>query len=168
MENKSVLQLISILLHYPGEEIIAEADYSFKLENEEVAKRINSFLNYLSNNTLEQLTQNYVHTFDFNEKTNLYLTYSKLKDEKERGNILVKLKEIYRDEGFEIESEELPDYYPLFLEFLSVASDETVKHLIEQFKESIEEINAELRNNNSPYTELIEATLLIFDELLQH
>lgn len=167
MENKELLHLISVLLQYPDQDMVnMPLDELDGVENQEVALRLESFLNYLKANVLEELTESYVITFDFSEKTNLYLTYSKLKDERERGNILVKLKEIYRDEGFILDSEELPDYLPLFLEFISIANIETIKSLLPQFFEPIEEIKTGLLDINSPYSGLLEASLIIFKEIL--
>ena len=103
MENREIHQLISILLQYPEQDMI---DTQFaeinSIANDEIKLKLKTFIDYLKGQSLAKLTEDYVNTFDFNEKANLYLTYSKLKDEKERGNILVKLKEIYRDEGYEI------------------------------------------------------------------
>lgn len=167
MENNELLHLISILLQYPDEEIVnMSLDGLAEVKNQEVVTKIREFHSYLQVNSLDELTDSYVRTFDFSEKTNLYLTYSKLKDEKERGNILVKLKEIYRDEGFVLDSEELPDYFPLLLEFISVAKSDTVKSLVPQFIEPIEEIKDGLQSVNSPYTGLLEASLIIFKEIL--
>jgi len=167
MENNEQLHLISILLQYPDQDMV---DMSLEelagVENQEVVTRLKNFHSYLQTTHLDVLTESYVRTFDFSEKTNLYLTYSKLKDERERGNILVKLKEIYRDEGFILDAEELPDYLPLLLEFISIAKSETVKSLVPQFIEPIEEIQLGLQNINSPYTGLLEASLIIFKEIL--
>lgn len=167
MGNNDLLHLISILLQYPDEDIVnMSLDELAEVQNQEVVIKIMKFHSYLQTNSLEELTDSYVRTFDFSETTNLYLTYSKLKDEKERGSILVKLKEIYRDEGFVLDSEELPDYLPLLLEFISIAKSETVKSLVPQFIEPIEEIKDGLHSVNSPYTGLLEATLIIFKEIL--
>lgn len=167
MGNNELLHLISMLLQYPDQEIInMSLDELDGVKKQDAVTKIKDFHSYLQANSLEELTDSYVRTFDFSEKTNLYLTYSKLKDEKERGSILVKLKEIYRDEGFVLDSEELPDYLPLLLEFISIAKSETVKSLVPQFVEPIEEIKDGLQCINSPYTGLLEASLIIFKEIL--
>lgn len=162
MENREVLQLTSVLLQYPNQEILEAPINEFlkEIKDKELAEKLNDFYSYLTATSLDELTENYVRTFDFNDKTNLYLTYSKLKEERERGAILVKLKGIYEDEGFEMSSDELPDYLPLFLEFLSIASDETIIGLSPQFIVTIKALRNELEEIKSPYAKLIDAALV--------
>ena len=113
---------------------------------------------------MDELQENYVHTFDFNEKANFYLICTKLKDEKVRGQALVELKQIYENEGFVINSNELPDYLPLFLEFISEAKKSIILELFNRFKSTIEETNDFLKKIDSPYAFLLEANLLIINK----
>lgn len=71
--------------------------------------------------SMEQIEEMYVQTFDFQKKTTLYMTYYKYEDSRERGSLLVRLKEAYELFGLEIEGTELSDYLPLMCEFLSAA-----------------------------------------------
>ncbi len=74
-----------------------------------------------------ELEVRYVATFDFNESAALYLTAHELGDSRRRGQALVELRALLRAAGFEESSEELPDYLPLLLEFLThVPVDTTV------------------------------------------
>lgn len=136
-----------------------------EIANPEVLKRMKQFSHYIEQHSIEELKENYVKTFDFDEKTNLYLTYSKMQDERERGKILVELKGFYENEGLIMKENELPDYMPLFVEFVSVADGEIVKKLINTLRSPISLLNEELVKINSPYANLVEACLIIFDEL---
>ena len=169
MENRELLKLISVLLQYPSEELIEAAkeyDELIDIEHtdEEMNQKLKRFLEHFNHRSLEELQETYVRTFDFNENTNLYLTYSKLKDEKARGEILVKLKRIYEDEGLIMETDELPDFLPLFLEFLAMAKIETTKQLFTQLREPLENIRNGLIEMNSPYSELMGICLMIEEE----
>ena len=167
MGNKEFLQIISILLQYPHKKLSDEQteEVLVAAESKEFSREIASFLEYFNSFPLEELQEKYVQTFDFNEKANLYLTYSKLKEERERGQILVKLKGIYRDEGFVIDSDELPDYLPLFLEFVAIAKVDTVTQLIPQFISIMKELRNQLSAISSPYSDLLAACVIIFEEL---
>ncbi len=157
METQDLLKLISLLLQYPDEEIRSlDWQSEFANNNEpELFENLNAFGKYFHQTSLVQLQENYVHTFDFNDKTNLYLTYSKLGDEKERGQILAELKQIYEFAGFELNSTELPDYLPLLLEFVSHADMKIRTDLFSRFRGAIEHTQQMLEEKGSPYSNLL-------------
>lgn len=71
----------------------------------------------------EELREIYVWTFDWKEKTRLYLTAHELGDSRERRAALILLQHIVRDAGFMMPSGELCDFIPLLYELLAVRSD---------------------------------------------
>ncbi|MFV9510104.1 nitrate reductase molybdenum cofactor assembly chaperone [Tepidibacillus sp. LV47] len=170
MGNREILHLISILLQYPDPEWF-EADLERGINdlsdlNPEIYEKLRSFFQFIRQTTIDKLQDLYVQTFDFNEKTNLYLTYSKMKEEKKRGVVLAELKQFYEQAGFIMETDELPDYFPLFLEFITVAKDEEIKKLLAAFLPAIETLKDELLAINSPYANLVEASLFILHQML--
>jgi len=168
MEIRELLKLISLLLQYPDEEIYSLEWQSClsHVKNQEIVENLNAFGDYFRGSTLDILQENYVQTFDFNEKANLYLTYSKLGDEKERGQILAELKEIYKFAGFEIESNELPDYLPLLLEFVSHVDEKISIDLLSRFRDTIEQTQQVLAGEKSPYAALLKGLLIIIDHFI--
>lgn len=72
--------------------------------------------------TLSEIKAIYTDTFDFNKKSPLYMTYNKFDTQKERGQMLAKLKVLYEMFGLKMVDNELSDYLPLMLQFLHVAS----------------------------------------------
>ncbi len=168
MEIQEFLKFISLLLQYPTEEIqsIARETEIVAYEDDELSGLLKMFTDYLQNNPLIQLQENYVHTFDFNEKTSLYLTYSKMGDEKERGQILAELKQIYAFAGFELNTTELPDYLPLLLEFAAHTHQKTREDLLQRFREAIAHSQQMLAKNKSPYANLLKGLLIIIDRFI--
>jgi nitrate reductase molybdenum cofactor assembly chaperone NarJ/NarW len=71
--------------------------------------------------SFEQIEEMYVQTFDFQKDTTLYMTFYKYEDSRERGALLVRLKQAYELFGLAIEGTELSDYLPLMCEFLYAA-----------------------------------------------
>ncbi len=168
METQDLLKLISLLLQYPNEEI-QSFDWRSEFANinePELFENLNAFGKYFHQTPLVQLQENYVHTFDFNDKTNLYLTYSKLGDEKERGQALAGLKQIYAFAGFELNSTELPDFLPLLLEFVSLSDMKTRTDLLRRFREAIEHTQQMLAEKESPYSNLLKGLLIIIDHFI--
>ena len=168
MDTQDLLKLISLLLQYPDQEI-KSVDWQTLLDDidePELKENMYLFGKYYHQTPLVQLQENYVHTFDFNDKTNLYLTYSKLGDEKERGQTLAELKEIYMHAGFEIDSTELPDYLPLLLEFVSLSDEKIRTDLLRRFRSAIENTQQMLVEKESPYSNLIQGLLIIIDQFI--
>ncbi len=168
MNDKELFKLISLLLQYPDEDIcqIDISDEIVDVKDKQIGKNLLKFEEYFKNTSQAQLQEQYVETFDFNDETNLFLTYSKLKDEKERGQVLVELKSMYAKEGLYLDNEELPDYLPLFLEFISVANDEAALDLFHRFKGMIEHMHKKLLEDKSPYAYLMKALLLEIDHFI--
>lgn len=168
METRDLLKLISVLLHYP-EETVCYLNWQAAVgerDDPELAAPLGAFRAYFRQTPLETLQENYVRMFDFNDKTNLYLTYSKLGDEKERGQALADLKQIYAQAGLTLSSTELPDYLPLVLEFVSQADAEIGLHLLRRFREQIARTQQALAAVESPYSFLLEGLLIVMDRTL--
>ncbi|OMF54900.1 nitrate reductase molybdenum cofactor assembly chaperone [Paenibacillus sp. FSL R5-0490] len=160
-QNQAVYKLASVLLQYPSSEwkdylpdLHSEAD---SLDDKQIAVSLKKFLDYLDRTAYEDLCQNYVLTFDFNERSTLYLTYSVFKDNRERGPALVKLRQEFKEAGAELESDELPDYLPLILEFAAITEPEKSAKLLKLHFRSIERLSLELEALNSPYHFLLAA-----------
>lgn len=166
--DSQVFQLLSLLLQYPEgfdlDEFRAEVS---EIAHPQVKQLVSQFVDYLAENTEENATLYYVNTFDFNSATTLYLTYSNLGEERERGQVLVQLKELYDAVGLHLVSDELPDYLPLVLEFYAVAPREVSLRLIEDFQPVMGKLHEELRKIESPYAWLVEASQIQIEQYVK-
>ncbi|ACZ30846.1 nitrate reductase molybdenum cofactor assembly chaperone [Xylanimonas cellulosilytica DSM 15894] len=112
---------------------------------------------------LRALQADYVATFDLKRKCALYLTYYRAGDTRRRGHALVRFVEAYRAAGFELDSEELPDYLPTVLELSAQAQGEGAKvaaALLAAHREGIEVLRSALAQLTSPWTAVVEAVCL--------
>lgn len=123
-EKRYLLKLLSILLQYPDGEFVLSLEELKEVVEQiphmEHRERCEHFLDYLGNNPLIRLQEEYTSTFDLNPSTCLNLTYHKWGDSRERGNALVDFHRLYHQAGYESSTGELPDYLPLVLEYLSL------------------------------------------------
>ncbi len=157
MDYKEFFKLSSILLMYPQEDIY----YSLK-DYEPVDiydERFIDFLNFYKNTPLQELQEEYVRSFDFNKDGTLYLTYHRFKDDVQRGSFLAKLIDYYRKKGFEFAANELPDFFPVILEFISEIDLDTGIKVLQNFEKEIETISKSLDSLGSPYGDLIDSIL---------
>lgn len=169
-DEKAVFQLLSLMFQYPNAEWIHDETLKDELANiqdSETKLQLTLFYEYLQSTPIEELEQNYVNTFDFNSKTTLYLTYVLFQDTRERGKAFLKLKSEFRDAGFEALTDELPDYFPLLLEFVSMAPEEIGAKLFRVNQKAITKLEENLQEINSPYCTLIAACQSAIKEFIK-
>lgn len=165
-DKKRVFQLASVFLQYPDETWyefdVINVEIS-QFENIELRRYFQRFVDYLKTKQLSDVCSEYVQTFDFNDKTTLYLSYCYLGEQLERGQALVQLKELYRNGDLEMASRELPDFFPIVLEYASLVNDEKAKQIFKIYKKSISKLELELEVSNSPYRNIVSACTTIIN-----
>lgn len=108
-------------------------------------------LDYLSSAPLIRLQENYVATFDRSTSHSLHLFEHIHGESRDRGQAMVDLLEEYRKHGFELSTTELPDYVPLFLEFLAQLPEDQVQALLGDAIHVLAMIGNKLSSAQSPY-----------------
>jgi nitrate reductase delta subunit len=168
-EKRFLLKVLSILLQYPENVFIGSLE-----ELQEAAEEISNLgqrekclnlLDYLHNNPVIHLQEEYTATFDLNPATSLNLTYHKWGDARERGSALSDLNYLYHKAGYDSSDEDLPDYLPLILEFLSISTLTDSFSFLGQYCDHVEAIGSRLRDQGSPYAGLFEIVLDVFRDL---
>jgi nitrate reductase delta subunit len=171
MDKKDFFALLSLLLDYPDNEtynIVKEKGIELT-GIQEVDSNLKKFLDFYRVKSLNELQEYYVATLDFGKDSNFYLTYHRFKNERKRGEALAQLKEIYWSEGFDIKSNELPDYLPLILEFTAVVNYEKGLEILDQYLPELEKIKEQLKEKQNPYFYLLEAlTAFLKNELVKN
>ena len=144
------LRLLGILLRYPTQELLELVSH---LESDQ--PNIKEFLEYAKNESLLNLQTEYVKSFDLSDKSTLYLTYHRFRDDPKRGTFLVKLVDYYRKKGFEFVDNELPDFLPVVLEFCSYMDEATAVEILSNFQKELQQIEEGLKELGSKYIPLI-------------
>ncbi|OYD06675.1 nitrate reductase molybdenum cofactor assembly chaperone [Paludifilum halophilum] len=163
---QSWLRLISFLLQYPDDswqQVLNECQVIDPSDGA-MAPFIHRFVWCLEEEGIDGIQMRYVQTFDFGKKTNLYLTYARHGEQRERGAALLSLKQVYAQHGFHMVDDELSDYLPLLLEFVSVASPDAGVPLLCEHRPAIEEIREHLAKMDSPYVDIFDALLFVLDQ----
>ncbi|MBL7639401.1 nitrate reductase molybdenum cofactor assembly chaperone [Staphylococcus saccharolyticus] len=118
----------------------------------------------MMNYTLSEIKAIYTDTFDFSKKNPLYMTFNKFDTQKERGQMLAKLKVLYEMFGLKMVDNELSDYLPLMLQFLQVAdfsnddrAQENLQLVIMIMEDGTYEMANALAKNNNPYAFVVSA-----------
>lgn len=119
------LKVLSALLCYPQPEWqtalgeMAEVLEQEKLLPKDGQRALRALINRLERTDLMELQERYVAIFDRGRALSLHLFEHIHGQSRDRGQAMVDLLEIYRRHGFEMNARELPDYIPLFLEYLA-------------------------------------------------
>lgn len=93
----------------------------------------------------------YVALFDSSRSLSLHLFEHVHGDSRERGAAMSDLIEQYRRRGLEVAADELPDYLPLFLEFLSLQPLEDARAMLAEVADILGLMQARLSERSSSY-----------------
>lgn len=129
----------------------------------EVAERplLIPFFNYLKETPLIELQTNYVTLFDRVPSLSLHIFEHLHGESRDRGQAMVDLKSLYAEKGLNLGSNELPDFLPLFLEYLSLLPEHEALQTLAEPVNVLGAIFERLRKRNNPYR-------YIFEQLIQY
>ncbi len=161
---------LSRLLSYPDQQLKREAQRCVDVVDREglvssdIADGLQALAARISTRDVYDLQSGYVDLFDRTRSVSLHLYEHVHGESRERGPAMVGLVELYRAHGLEIEANDLPDYLPIFLEFLSVVPDSEAASLIGEAAHVLEAIAARLAKRGDPYESIFRALLAISDK----
>lgn len=154
---KKTLKVISALLTYPTAELQAAVPGMVSAIDAEgclpkkARVQLGRILEELAIWDLYELQERYVLLFDRTRSLSLNLFEHVHGESRDRGQAMVDLKGLYERHGLELASNELPDYLPLFLEFLSTIPAAEARELLAETVHILEAIRQRLERRKSPY-----------------
>lgn len=152
-------QILSALLLYPEPALIENLP---ELEAALAATPLmhaplRPLLASLAADELIKLQERYVTTFDRTPSHSLHLFEHIHGESRDRGQAMVDLMEEYKKHGLQMSGEDLPDFVPLFLEFLSQLEDQQeAERLLSDAIHVLAHIGRKLAANGSPYAGIFE------------
>jgi nitrate reductase delta subunit len=152
-------QVLSALLQYPEPELLEERAQLDLLLLETLPRwhaALRELSGHLERTALIDLQQQYVMTFDRNPSHSLHLFEHIHGESRDRGQAMVDLLAEYSRHGLQMVGDDLPDYVPLFLEFLSQQEPDEARRLLGDAIHVLAYIGRKLRANGSPYACLFE------------
>lgn len=168
-EAAAIYRLCSVLLEYPGDELLAGraelCDAVAELPRGDACEALERFLDWWTQTEPLAAAQHYVETIDLHKRSGLYLTFYGEGDKRERGSALLRLKQLYRSAGLPLEGTELPDYLPVMLEFAATAPDGRGELVLREHRAALELVRLSLREHGSPYADVVHAVCLTLGEL---
>ncbi|WP_412851651.1 nitrate reductase molybdenum cofactor assembly chaperone [Ectothiorhodospira shaposhnikovii] len=160
---QKTLKLISCLLCYPDEALQQAMGTLTSIIDQEGAipparrEALRTFMDDYLHTDLYALQERYVALFDRGRALSLHLFEHVHGESRDRGQAMVDLMDLYERHGMKLDARELPDYLPLFLEFLSVLPPDQARSLLGDALPVITLVGARLEKRNSPYHVLFQA-----------
>ena len=159
------LKALSWLLRYPDASLrqaLPEVIEAIDAEQALSVPRMSDLQRLVS--TLEaddfiEAQERYVELFDRSRRSSLYLFEHVHGDSRDRGMAMVNLRELYAGAGLEPATEELPDYLPMYLEYLSVLPQEQARQGLCDVGPILQAIHARLVERGSIYAAVFAGVL---------
>ena len=158
---------LGILLWYPTEEWLTDAsDLCDLIEQEALVKKdqsavLRSLVDKLKRTDLLELQEDYVDTFDRVRSLSLHLFEHVHGESRDRGQAMVDLAERYKEQGFSLAASELPDYLPVFLEYLSMIPKEEALEELANTGHILAALGKRLAERGSPYSAVLDTLTLL-------
>jgi len=162
---------LSVLLGYPEQSLVAAApELKDALAEERLLTRplrtdLNGLIDDLSSGDLLDLQERYVMLFDRTRTLSLHLFEHVHGESRDRGQAMVDLQLLYEQHGLRNEASELPDYLPLFLEFLATRPFDEARALLGEPLHVIRALAERHRKRGSPYTSVFLALEALADAI---
>ena len=159
------LKILGFLLSYPTpthKEIAAECKELLMQEGWLSQKSITllvGFFNEFEQKDLLDLQESYVALFDRTPSLSLHLFEHIHGDSRDRGQALADLLMVYEEAGLFINTQEMPDYIPLFCEYLSILSPQEASKNMGSVVNILSCLAERLKNRDSVYTAVFEALI---------
>jgi nitrate reductase delta subunit len=158
---------LGALLDYPTPELQAAIDEIDQALCEERAlgpaelEGVRAMIDRLRRDDIMDLQEYWIGLFDRSKRLALHLYEHSHGESRDRGQAMVNLALTYRMNGFELNASEMPDYLPLFLEFLSVIPEVHARRYLTDAIEIIEALRIRLEERDSAYAALLGALVTL-------
>lgn len=161
---------LAALLEYPEPELLAALDEIASaladegLLNESDIAALQPLFAHLGEHDLLDVQQAYVELFDRARAVSLNLFEHVHGETRDRGQAMVDLNDLYASHGMVLAARQLPDYLPVFLEYLASRPLDEARQTLAETAHVLEAIGSALAARRSPYAAVFLALLRLAGE----
>jgi nitrate reductase delta subunit len=161
---------LAALLNYPTTELqLAVPEIAATLQAEAMLTppalaALRPLLDRLAGEDIYQAQERYHLLFDRSRTLSLHLFEHIHGESRDRGQAMVDLLHLYEENDLTPRPDELPDFLPLFLEFLSLRPAAEARALLREPAGILATIAARLEARDAPYAAAFQALLALTDE----
>ena len=161
----NTLKALGALLTYPTAELLDALPDLYAVIVEEAVldrpqrQKMKGLLLWMASYDPLDLEEAYVELFDRGRATSLHLFEHVHGESRDRGQAMVDLKALYQRGGLALRGNELPDYLPAMLEYLSTRPADEAKELLGDCAHILRALGRQLVKRRSRYAVVIDAVL---------
>jgi len=161
---------LAALLAYPTAELFAalpEIDAAIEREPKlprRERRALSTFVADLGASDLIDAQERYVDLFDRGRATSLHLFEHVHGESRDRGQAMVDLNAAYAQAGLVLSANELPDYLPVLLEFVSLQPEAVARDMLSDCAHIVRKIGEAVAKRECRYAALFEAVLTLAGE----
>ncbi|MGB3866053.1 MAG: nitrate reductase molybdenum cofactor assembly chaperone [Xanthobacteraceae bacterium] len=156
-------KVLSALLTYPTPELAAAGgEIAAALAGDDTVpeasrRALTPLIDELAAGDIYEMQERYVDLFDKTRRLSLHLFEHVHGESRDRGQAMVDLASLYDRGGLMLTANELPDYLPLFLEYLALRPREEAKALLAEIDHILAPLEERLGARGSPYAAVFTA-----------
>ena len=161
------LRALSALLAYPSAELqahipeIREAIAAECMLPGPARQKLEPLLSSLESEDLLELQAAYTELFDRSRALSLHLFEHVHGESRDRGQAMIDLGQQYVDRGYLLESRELPDFVPVFVEFVSCLPPEEAIEMLSEPAHVFAALEERLAGRGSDYAAIFRSLIAI-------
>ena len=164
------LRVLARLLAYPDAQLRGDlGDMRQALLSEKAIaaprlEELSALINGLARGNALDNEAEYVEVFDRGRATSLHLFEHVHGDSRDRGPAMIDLAQTYEKAGLFLGPDEMPDYLPVVLEFVSTQPPKETRAFLGEMAHIFNAIFSALQQRNSPYASVLGALLELSGE----
>lgn len=164
------LRAFGALLNYPRAELLAALDEigaaiaGSTLLGRDDKRRLAELVSELARADPLELEERYVGLFERGRARSLHLFEHVHGESRERGQAMVDLLAVYERAGYRLAANELPDYLPAMLEYLSYRSPDEARAMLGDCAHILRALGERLAAGGSRYAAVFAALLAVAGE----
>jgi len=164
------LKVLAHLLSYPGATLRAHLSEMRTALHEECAmtpdrlKELDVLIATLGGSDVLDIEAQYVELFDRGRATSLHLFEHVHGDSRDRGPAMIDLAQTYEKAGLFLTPDEMPDYLPVVLQFVSTQPPLEARAFLAEMAHIFNAIFNALQQRNTPYASVLGALMELAGE----
>ncbi|NIF00361.1 nitrate reductase molybdenum cofactor assembly chaperone [Pantoea sp. Acro-805] len=161
-----ILKLIGMLIEYPDDALWQHQDEIRSLAEQQQPALLPFINQYLTTPPLD-MQADWCALFERGRATSLLLFEHVHAESRDRGQAMVDLLAQYEQAGLQLNCRELPDYLPLYLEYLSLREASEARQGLLDIAPILALLGGRLKERESAFSELFDALLTIANSPLR-
>ncbi|NYU09188.1 nitrate reductase molybdenum cofactor assembly chaperone [Enterobacteriaceae bacterium CCUG 67584] len=153
-----ILKIIALLIEYPDEALWESRDEALALVAQDAPRLMPFAEDYLDAPLLDRQAE-WCEVFERGRATSLLLFEHVHAESRDRGQAMVDLMNQYEQAGLQLDCRELPDYLPLYLEYLSILPEAQAQEGLQNVAPILALIGGRLKQREVAQYQLFDALL---------